>query len=88
MGTWTREQIAEANEEAILYDEYETAIIGMAYRAGNDVWAVVAYDYDKCIDILVAEGMAYDEAVEYFEYNTQSAWFGENTPLFIRTNLD
>jgi hypothetical protein len=34
MGEWTREQVAEHNEEAILYDEYEEAIIGIAYRVG------------------------------------------------------
>ncbi len=26
---------------------------------------------------------AYMEAVEYFEYNTEGAWVGDRTPIFV-----
>ena len=26
---------------------------------------------------------AYMEAVEYFEYNTEGAWLGDRTPIFV-----
>ena len=26
---------------------------------------------------------AYMEAVEYFEYNTEGAWMGDRTPIFV-----
>ena len=86
MEKWTREMVAEHNEDAILYDEYESAIIGMAYRAGGSLTAVVAYDYFLCVQILMDQGMTYEDAIEYFEYNTIGAWLGDNTPVFIQTN--
>lgn len=88
MNGWSHQMVAEHNENAKVYDEYEEALIGVAYRAGG-MPPVAAYDYEKCIDLLVEQhGMEYDEALEYFEYNTLSAWFGDETPLFIQTNLD
>ena len=93
----TREEIAEINEEALLIDGFDSAIIGMAERI--NLGPVVAYDEEKIIDILSkemeledTESMTEDEiesekymmAVEYFEYNIKGAWLGENTPIFIR----
>ena len=93
----TREEIAEINEEALIIDGFDSAIIGMAERI--NLGPVVAYDEEKIIDILVAqmslddtEGMTEDEiegekyimAIEHFEYNIKGAWLGENTPVFIR----
>jgi hypothetical protein len=93
----TREEIAEINEEALLIDGFDSAIIGMAERI--NLGPVVAYDEEKIIDILSkqmeledTEGMTEDEiesekyimAIEYFEYNIKGAWLGENTPVFVR----
>ncbi len=93
----TREEIAEINEEALLIDGFDSAIIGMAERI--NLGPVVAYDEEKIIDILASqmelddtEGMTEDEiesekyimAIEYFEYNIKGAWLGENTPVFVR----
>lgn len=44
---------------------------------------VVAYDYDLVIAALEAQGMTYEEAVEYHEFNQLGAWVGERTPVFI-----
>jgi hypothetical protein len=41
------------------------------------------YDRDKCIEILESQGMTPEEAQEYFYYNTQGAYVGEQTPIFI-----
>ena len=66
----------------LMADGFDEAILGVCERAGS--CAVVAYDRDKCIDILVErDGMEYEEAVEYFEFNVISAWFGEHTPVYI-----
>ena len=93
----TREEIAEINEEALIIDGFDSAIIGMAERI--NLGPVVAYDEEKIIDILISqmeiedtEGMTEEEiqsekeimAIEYFEYNIKGAWMGENTPIFIR----
>jgi len=34
---------------------------------------------------MVKDGMTYEEAVEYFEYNQMGAWVGERTPCFLIT---
>ena len=39
--------------------------------------------YQKCIDVLIKDGMTVEEAVEYFEFNTVGAWVGEHTPTIV-----
>ena len=75
------EYAEEVEEEIIIYDEYEDAIIGLADRFGMDT--SVAYDYDKVIKILM-EDMSYEEAVEYFDFNVIGGWVGDSTPVFIK----
>lgn len=83
----TRELIAEINPEALLCDGFDNAIIGMAERI--NLGPVVAYSVEKIIDIMMQrDGMTYEEALEYYDYNIQGAWMGEYTPIFITTNLD
>lgn len=81
----TPEEIAEINPEALLCDGFDDAIIGLAERI--NLGPVVAYDVDKMLDIMVErDGMTYEEAIEYFDYNILGAWMGENTPVYIQTN--
>jgi hypothetical protein len=76
-----REYIAEMNEEALLADGFEDALIGYVCRFGLN--PIALYDRDKCIDILKKrDGMTYEEAVEFFEFNTAGAWVGDGTPAF------
>ena len=77
-----RQYLAEIDEDLLCADGFDEAILGICERACSSV--VVAYDREKCIDILVErDGMSYEEAVEYFEFNVVGAWMGENTPVFI-----
>jgi hypothetical protein len=74
------EEFLSEDEEILLADGFEGAFVGIA-RQFNKPFAV--YSYDKCIQIL-EESMDIEEAVEYFSYNVEGAWVGENTPAFIR----
>jgi len=77
-----KEQLAEENPHAILYDGFEKALVNIAYRVGMQ--PVACYDMRKCIEILMKNNkISYEEAVEYFEYNTMGLWAGESTPIFI-----
>ena len=88
-----REWVSTFNEEALLADGFDDAVMGMAYYFGKD--PVVAYDRDECIAILAMEFAndppkedlddwePYEEAMEYFEYNVAGSYVGENTPVFI-----
>ena len=81
-GIEKREYLAEIDEELLCVDGFDDAIIGICQRATSS--NVVAYDTDRCIEILVERsGMTEEEAVEYFEFNVVGAWMGERTPVFI-----
>jgi hypothetical protein len=77
------EALAEINPEALLADGLEDAFIG--YTLNHHHAHVAVYDYDKCIDILVArDGMTSAEPDKFLSFNTLDASVGENGPLFIR----
>jgi len=72
------EVLAEA--DALLVDGFEGALIGYCQQFNK---TVALYDYDKCIKILMQrDGMDWDSAVEFFEFNTLGAYVGEKTPAF------
>jgi len=73
--------LAEAAPDALLADGFEDAILGIVERVGQP--AIVIYDREKCIEILMADGTGRDEAEEYFEFNTSGAWVGNATPGFL-----
>lgn len=81
-----RERFAELidiNPEALLADGLEGAYIG--YVVNHHHNNVAVYDYEKCIEILMQrDGMDYDGADEFLEFNTLGAYVGEQGPLFIR----
>ena len=75
-----REAVAEVNEDMLFADGFDDALVGYIERAGMP--SIACYDKDKCIEIL-ANDMTYEEAVEYFYFNTAGAYVGENTPCFF-----
>jgi hypothetical protein len=76
-----REWLSEVDPEILLADGFEGALIGYVERFGQPPLAL--YDREKCIEILMArDGMDYEEAVEFFEFNTLGAWIGDYTPAF------
>jgi hypothetical protein len=89
------EILSELNPNALFFDGYDDAIIGITSRINLD--PVVNYDKDKIIDIL-AKDMEPDEEIiaeydgdvetakrfmaeEYFDFNVAGAYMGEGTPL-------
>ena len=81
-GTLDPEELLDVveEEELLLADGLEGACIGIARQFNRPM---VAYDRGACIRILMAQGMTHDDAEEYFEFNTQGAWVGDKTPVFI-----
>ena len=67
------------DQEIQLADGYEDAFVGIATQFDR---TFAVYDRAKCIDILTKD-MSYDEAEEYFQFNVEGAYVGENTPAFI-----
>ena len=74
------DDLMEEFEGALMATGFEEALIGFGYQFNK---TLAVYDRDKCINILIATGMDYEEAVEYFEFNVVGSYVGETTPVFI-----
>lgn len=70
-------------EGLTFYDGYDDCIEGVCLQFGRD--PVICYNKNKIIDLFIKDGMTYEEAIEYFEYNVLGAYVGETTPAFIET---
>ena len=78
-----REWLAEASPETLFADGFEDAIVGVGVQGGKHN-PVVVYDRERCIEILMArDGMSEDEAEEFFCFNTEGAWVGDYTPVWL-----
>lgn len=74
-------KISEEYPDLLKADGFDKAIVGVVQRMGIQA---ICYDEDKVIDILMEDGMTYEEAVEYFDFNIAGAWVGESTPFFLQ----
>jgi hypothetical protein len=75
-------------EDSIVFEnpDYDSAIIGYDENSRR-----IVYDYEKMIEHLIdKEGMTYEEAVEFIDYNTVRACphMGSNTPIILRNIID
>jgi hypothetical protein len=66
-------------ETAVIYDGLDDAVLGY----DSDLFKLI-YSADKIIEILQEDqGMSYDEAVDYYCYNIDCLYAGEQTPILI-----
>ena len=66
-----------SDQEILKADGFDDAILGIDSRSGR-----LIYSTQKCIDILIEEGMTYEDAMEHFYYNVEGAYVGELTPIW------
>ncbi len=71
--------LEEMNPNALLYDGFDEALVGIIARCGTEPLAL--YDRNKCIQILMDKGASHEEAEDYFCYNVEGCWAGPNTPF-------
>ena len=74
------EEIHEMNDQALFPTGYERAVIGYVERFGMD--PLVLVDKEKMLEMMVADGMTYEESLEFYEFNIIGAWVGDGTPCF------
>jgi len=67
------------DEEFLKADGLDEAIIGV--DAQSDPMRLI-YSVQKCIEIFMGDGMSYEDALEYFNYNTRDTYMGEKTPIW------
>lgn len=75
------ELLKEMNPEAILFPELESAYIGFVSQ--QNVRHLACYSFIKIIENLMNE-MSYEEALDYFGYNIEGSYLGENTPVILQ----
>lgn len=66
-------------EECLTADGFDEALVGCTYGAN----VVAVYDINKMIEVLILEGLEYDDAVEFIEYNIVGAYLGDKTPQYV-----
>ena len=60
---------------------YDDAVVGIGERNGH---YFLVYDREAVIrQAMKADGMSYEEAVEWHEFNTFCAYLGHSTPVFL-----
>lgn len=75
-------------EDSVVFEspDYEDAIIGWDENTGR-----IIYDYEQMVECLMNEdGMEYDEAAEFIDYNTVRAcpYMGERAPIILKSIED
>ena len=70
-------------EDAVLIEDLDEAVIGVAACKGRET--VVAYDYDEVVKIVRKQcnNCSVEEAMEYIDFNITDAYMGKMTPVFI-----
>ena len=72
------------------HQEFESALLGIAMNFRQDAEGepipVAVYSTERTINVYMErDGMDYEEATEFFEFNTRGSYMGPNTPVFIDT---
>ena len=66
-------------------EEFAHAIIGVTWREGVHV---VVYDREKVIQVYTdRDGMSPEEAEEFYSFNTEGAYVGPKTPIYVDTDI-
>jgi hypothetical protein len=73
------EQIQEFYPDVpfIMPDGFDDAIVGV-HRQAN-----IVYSTEKVIEILIAQGMEHEDALDHFSYNMEDSYVGEYSPIYI-----
>jgi hypothetical protein len=75
------EDYGEDAETMLFADGFDDAIVGVGNVFGGKLCAI--YDTDLIVKQCMKDGMKYDEALEFFDFNIAGAYVGEQTPIFI-----
>lgn len=77
-----REWVAERDDEALMFDGLDRAVLGMGVRCGGP--GVVVYDRGRIVRLLVErDGMTEEQASEFCSVNIEGGWLGPRTPIVV-----
>ena len=73
--------LAYFDESVILADGFELGFLGCGYSYSG---SYAIYNLGTCIEILMQrDGMSFDDAEEFIEYNVIGAFVGDRMPVFL-----
>ena len=71
-------------EKCLTADGFDDAFIGIGEQANKKL---AVYDKEKCLKILHdRDGMTWEEALEFFDFNVTGAYMGALTPVFFTSS--
>jgi len=71
------------DEQLTIADGFDEAVIGI-----DVVGERIIYSVQKVIDILMErDGMDEQDAIDWYEYNMQSTYVGEHTPIWCEDRI-
>tara|TARA_Y100001970_G_C13957674_1_gene711560 strand:+ start:334 stop:558 length:225 start_codon:yes stop_codon:yes gene_type:complete len=70
-----------SQDNAIVFDGLDSALLGFGSQWSREPVAV--YSQAKIITTLQQQGMTREEAEEYYSFNIECMWCGEQTPLIL-----
>jgi hypothetical protein len=70
------------DETFLKADGFDDAILGVETGSMRLIYSVT-----KCLEILIEEGMTYEDAIEHFDFNIGCAYVGEKTPIWCYDNF-
>ena len=75
--------MGETGSLMLTADGFDSCLIG------KDTKDRAIYDADAMIDVLISrDDMSREEAEEYFWFNIEGAYMGEETPIYVFLNYD
>lgn len=63
--------------EILMADGFDEAVIGIEESTMRLIYSV-----NRCIEILILEGLSWEDAIEHFDFNVKGAYVGEQTPIW------
>ena len=73
---------ADDEPDILFADGYDKAIAGVVWDGER---TRVVYTTEKILAMLMEQGMSYDEASEFFDFNVAGSHMGVYTPLYLET---
>lgn len=65
-------------------DGYDAAIIGVTNSWSGDSRPLrLVYSGERILELLMRDGMTYEDALDFFNFNIADAYVGEDTPVFV-----
>jgi hypothetical protein len=73
--------LSQLNPQALFSDGHEDALMG--YTINTHMPNRAVYDAERCAEIMMKDGMTWEEAFEFLDFNTFCAYVGDSGPLYL-----